>query len=332
MTFIGTHPGSPFAQVNRLTGLPQTPSSRPLSAKEQAAVKRSLTEGYDHIHHELFDRPTAEAEQRIFDAAPPIPEPGNRWSPPVTEQFGATRAPQDGVTVRLRRDQERALFLQFNYCRYRVNQGRAELAQQAAVDPRAARRMLRWRRRAEGYRDRIVRANMGLVPAMIQRAGMWEAGFADLVGEGNMALLRAVDKFDVSRGFKFSTYACRAILQAFGRRNAKDGRYRQMFPAPFEPGLEKPDGQADKHEAREQRCLEDLQRILRDNRAELSGLEQEVIRRRFLLDKPPAAPDRRPPTLEQLGRMIGLTKERVRQIQHRALSKLHAAMQGTLER
>ena len=44
-----------------------------------------------------------------------------------------------------------------------------------------------------------------------------DVDFAEVVSEGNMALIRAVDKFNVERGFKFSTYACRAILKAFSR-------------------------------------------------------------------------------------------------------------------
>ena len=62
--------------------------------------------------------------------------------------------------------------------------------------------------------------------------------FADMLGEGNMALLRAVDKFDVSRGFKFSTYACRAILKAFGR-GRKQTKYRQHNPVHFDPEMER---------------------------------------------------------------------------------------------
>ena len=54
-----------------------------------------------------------------------------------------------------------------------------------------------------------------------------------------MALLRAVDKFDAGRGYKFSTYACRAILKAFSRQGMKLSKYRQRFPTDFDPKLEK---------------------------------------------------------------------------------------------
>ncbi|MEZ6241833.1 MAG: sigma factor [Phycisphaerales bacterium] len=76
---------------------------------------------------------------------------------------------------------------------------------------------------------------------MAKRTRMSEVDFADLVSEGNMALLRAVDKFDAGRGFKFSTYACRAILKAFSRQGMKLSKYRQRFPTDFDPKLEESD-------------------------------------------------------------------------------------------
>ena len=74
---------------------------------------------------------------------------------------------------------------------------------------------------------------------MAKRTRMGDVDFGELVSEGNMALLRAVEKFDIGRGFKFSTYACRAILKAFSRIAMKTNRYRQAFPTEFDPTMEK---------------------------------------------------------------------------------------------
>ncbi len=119
------------------------------------------------------------------------------------------RSQKNVGTVLLTAKEEQALFLQFNFSRYMVNQIRAELAEQEEIDPMRAREMLKWYRKSENYRDQIAQTNLALVLAMAKRTRMSEVDFADLVSEGNMALLRAVDKFDVARGFKFSTYACR---------------------------------------------------------------------------------------------------------------------------
>merc|ERR1711879_833309 len=111
-----------------------------------------------------------------------------------------------------------------------------------------------WYRKSERIREQIAETNLALVLAMAKRTRMSEVDFSDLVSEGNMALLRAVDKFDVGRGFKFSTYACRAILKAFSRSGMKHTRYRQMFPADFDPKMERSDYMERCREGHEMDC------------------------------------------------------------------------------
>jgi RNA polymerase sigma factor (sigma-70 family) len=107
--------------------------------------------------------------------------------------------------------------------------------------------------------------------------------FGDLISEGNMALLRAIDAFDVKRGFKFSTYACRAIFKAYGRLVLRAGRYRAMFPTQFDPALECSDFQETRRAQDQQDVVSELRQILRDNRANLSNAEQTVLATRFAL-------------------------------------------------
>ena len=140
-----------------------------------------------------------------------------------------------------------------------------------------------------------------------------------------MALLRAVEKFDVARGFKFSTYACRAILKAFSRIAMKNSRYRQAFPTEFDPTMEKSDYQETRRADVEQDAVEELQRIIGENRAQLSDVEKTVIQARFAINRGQDAPAL---TLEEVGRVIGVTKERVRQIQNKALEKLRATIES----
>src|SRR4029077_4003252 len=93
---------------------------------------------------------------------------------------------------------------------------------------------LEWHRRFEHFREYLVRTNLALVLAMAKRTRLGDVDFAEIVSEGNMALIRAVDKFDIGRGFKFSTYACRAILKAFSRTAQKYSKHRTRFPVEFE--------------------------------------------------------------------------------------------------
>ena len=104
-----------------------------------------------------------------------------------------------------------------------------------------ARKLLALKRGELKARTQITQANIPLVLAMAKRCKLAAVDFAELISEGNMALLRSVDKFDCARGFKFSTYACRAILKSFSRVATKTSRYRSRFPVEFDPALEKSD-------------------------------------------------------------------------------------------
>ena len=123
-------------------------------------------------------------------------------------------------------EDERLLFMQFNYTRYKLCQIRRKLLKQTARWKNIALELLDWYQRQLEYRSKIVTANMGLVLAMAKRSNFPGVEFTDLISEGSMALLRATDKFDCSRGFKFSTYACRAIFKGFSRTAKKSYRYR----------------------------------------------------------------------------------------------------------
>lgn len=160
---------------------------------------------------------------------------------------------------------------------------------------------------------------------MAKRTRMSEVDFADLVSEGNMALLRSVDKFDCGRGFKFSTYACRAIIKAFSRQGIKFSKYRQRFPTDFDPALEKSNHLETLRATHERESADEVKHIVLTNRADLTDVERTVINHRFALETGANQP---PLTLEQVGQIIGVTKERVRQIQNKALEKLRLALEA----
>ena len=158
---------------------------------------------------------------------------------------------------------------------------------------------------------------------MAKRTRLGDVDFAEIVSEGNMALIRAVDKFNVDRGFKFSTYACRAILKAFSRTALKSSRHKMRFPVEFEPDMEKSDWTDRRRDAIEEDCIDELKAIVDRNLAQLSDVEDTVIRRRFNWQQN----EDHPLTLEEVGQIIGVTKERVRQIQNKALAKIRLVME-----
>jgi RNA polymerase sigma factor (sigma-70 family) len=324
MTQTLSHPLSPLEQARRNPRIPQLSVLDQLSPPDRLALTQVLSGKRTYVSHKMFGHP--DAPRKIFTDAPPIRRPDTSWYHSVMVNLAPAHLQGRAGTTLLTAAEERVLFLQFNYCRYALAK-LCDPAAQDALDLATARQALAWHRKAQAYRDQITQTNLALVLAMAKRSRLSAADFADLVSEGNMALLRAIDKFDVSRGFKFSTYACQAILKAFSRASAKLARYRQVFPTDFDPKLQRSDFMARKREGQKDDCVDDVRRILQDNRADLTEVERTVLGHRFALPpRPPQTPDAHPLTLEQVGRIIGVTKERVRQIQNQAFEKIRQAL------
>jgi len=140
----------------------------------------------------------------------------------------------------------------------------------------------------------------------------------ELISDGSVALMQAAEKFDCSRGFKFSTYACRAILRSFSRAAKKIYRYRSRFPLQLDLSLQKGDGIEPYQDDRQDEVIEEIRTIYQQNLADLSDTEKTVVELRFSLVNRSA----NPLTLKQVGDQIGLSKERIRQIQTKAMAKL----------
>lgn len=333
-----TSENSPLARVASRGGLRAAGRGQRLSPRDEADLKLVLHNKYEYINSDLFDLPEDQAMAQIFDEAPEIQKPDTSWYHPVMDAKDAmSRQSRNNGSVLLTAKEERALFLQFNYCRFRVCLIRDEMLDDPAIDIDTARELLRWYRKADQLRDQIAQTNLALVLAMAKRTRMSEVDFGDLVSEGNMALLRAVDKFDAGRGFKFSTYACRAILKAFSRAGMKLSKHRSLFPTGFDPEFERSDYMDTKRANEEFDCADEVKHIVESNQARLTKIEQQVIKHRFKLVAPDVANEPEPPikrddgkplTLQQVGQIIGVTKERVRQIQNGAMQKIRERLEN----
>ena len=223
-------------------------------------------------------------------------------------------------------------------------------------------------------KQELAEANLRLVVSIAKRYVGRGMSFLDLIQEGNMGLMKAVDKFDYRLGFKFSTYATWWIRQAITRAIADQARtiripvhmvetinkliriQRQLLqdlgrePTPEEIGaemdmstdkvreilkiaqepvsLETPIGEEDdshlgdfiedkdatspEQHASYELLKEQLEEVLDT----LTDREENVLRLRFGLN------DGRTRTLEEVGRVFGVTRERIRQIEAKALRKL----------
>lgn len=285
-----------------------------------------LNQPAECVYHPRFEEPRIEEE--LLGPLPPTPEPVDPQAQAANDDSGLDLLrPRSGQT--LSTEQEQHMFLRYNYCRWRVMKI-LKAHRNKPLDLAAARELLRWEKAALRARSDLVRVNLPLVLAMAKRTRITGVDPADLISEGNLALLRSVDKFDCARGYKFSTYACRSILKAFSRVAVRTARYRGHFPTEFDPTLEKSDYLELKRRHLESDCIDELRTILGQNLAGLNPIEETVIRARFALDEDSASDQRKAKTLEQVGAMIGVTKERVRQIQNKALGKLRVVLEEGL--
>ncbi len=326
----GNRTNTPLERMRRRNGFgiaSETSTTRGLSREDERLLRQIMETDQDFIDHPALHEKNA--ERKIFDDAPDVRKPDASWYQPVMDDVAGSRSRLPKVTdqVILTGAEEVVLFLQFNYARFRVAELQEAVRERRDQKPTLtqAREMLAWRRRAEELREQIAETNLALVLAMAKRTRMSEVDFADLVSEGNMALLRAIDKFDCGRGFKFSTYACRAILKAFSRHGMKVSKYNQRFPTDFDPALEKSRYVDDKRIEYQRDAASEVRRIVMENHADLSDIERTVIEHRFRLRTP--EDESRPLTLEQVGQIIGVTKERVRQIQNKALVKIREELE-----
>ncbi len=293
-----------------------------LAVEDQVLLTKLLTEPADFVDHPDFA--TADIERTLFvDEAKLTQTFATRFEESADPISTAVSAGERVPTLTY--DQEKHLFMRYNYSRM---QAAVILRQHAGkrLSAAATRRLLAWGYRMLAARSVIVRLNMPLVLAMAKRTRLSNIDFNEMVSEGNMALLRSVEKFDCSRGFKFSTYSCRAILKSFSRVAMRASRYRGKFPAEFNPAMEQSDYLDRQRDGIEADCVNELKEIFLDNLADLSDVERTVIRERFALGVAVTAPPQ-PKTLEQVGHIIGVTKERVRQIQNNALKKIRVVLE-----
>ncbi len=289
---------------------------KPLTGLTEAesVLYDQIPDSIDYVPHSCFELAATAAE--LFGPAAKAVD--------VPEWVQFVEVPEDmrmakKTRTALNKDEEHVLFLRYNYARYRL--ANLLTAQRRRRSRARARQMVCWHACVKTTRSDLVTANMGLVLAMAKRTRIPNVDLPELISEGNMALLRSVEKFDISRGFKFSTYACRAILKGFNRLASKTIRYRSYFPVEYDPELEKSDYDVMKHEMAHAESMQELHGILRDNRADLTDLESTIVRERFALEA-----GGRKRTLAEVGRKVGLTNERVRQVQNVALGKLRTVL------
>jgi RNA polymerase primary sigma factor len=221
----------------------------------------------------------------------------------------------------LTREQEVWLFRRFNYLKFKAASLREHLDPERP-NARLMDQIEKIYAEVVELKNRIVRANLRLVVSIAKRRVSPNDSFFDLVSDGNMSLIRAVEKFDYARGNKFSTYASWAIMKNYARTIPDDHKRRDRFRATDSEFLQ---STADCREDEYQRRMAASDRMQQVGRFldRLDAREQTIIIRRYGLDH-----EQEPQTLKEVGSALGVTKERVRQIEAKALEKLRDAAES----
>ena len=175
-------------------------------------------------------------------------------------------------------------------------------------------------------KNQILRANLRLVVSIAKRYIGPAENFFELVSDGNVSLMRAAEKFDFARGYKFSTYASWAIMKNFARTIPDEYRHRDRFrTSNSEMFSAVEDARADPYEqeSSQRQRQSQVEGILKG----LDERERQIVVSRFGLIH-----GQQPLTLKQVGAAMGVSKERIRQIQCRAMGILRkAAAEGRIE-
>ena len=218
-------------------------------------------------------------------------------------------------TPLLTRGRERALFLELNFHKFQFVTARRK------IDPQFARardlhRLEEIRRRITGVKNRIVQANLRLVVSVARKHLRPGLSLMELISDGNFTLIRAVDSFDTHKGNRFSTYATFALMKGFARS------VPEMLSAAHEAVhgdalLASVPESATPRFAAELANRDEVHQLM----SHLERRERDVIAAHYGLS------EGRPATYEQVGSRMGLSKQRVRQIEQSALAKMRAANQ-----
>ena len=299
----------------------------------------------DHAHSSLLDQGTTrpvDAPQRLQHRAQEllkleiqyIPNSQFRYETiveptdaerAIASQGSAMSAP-DSLPSHLRRlcdaellsrEDEVALFRQMNYLKFCADTRRQQI-DATSPDPEELGEVDSLLARASVIRNHLVQANMRLVMSIVKKFVTPQQSFDEMLSNGTMILINAVEKFDYDRGFRFSTYAYRSI--------ARDS-YRTVTAANQENSQFVRDAEAWAFEEADERASSQKEQTWSQLRELLTGLldgldrrEKFIIRSRYALGS-----HHKVKTFQSLADKLGVSKERVRQLEQRAVAKLQAA-------
>ncbi|MEI6239243.1 MAG: sigma-70 family RNA polymerase sigma factor [Planctomycetia bacterium] len=214
----------------------------------------------------------------------------------------------------LTKNEEQYYFRRMNWLRFRASKARGRLDRK-----RATRRQIEeiegWLAEAETVKSIIITSNLRLVVSIAKKFVDASNSFEELVSDGNVALMRAVEKFNFALGNRFSTYATYAVQRHFFRMSHKGRQQRNRFVSNDE-SLKDRAAEVPSAEYCSTEQIGVLKELFSGFLGDLEPRERQIVVARFGFDGKP------PRTFRELGSSMGVCKERIRQIQTRAIDKL----------
>ena len=261
----------------------------------------------EYIPNPAFQYVRAAREADITGPKPPAPP--QRAAKPTPGLPAYLRTMYD--TPLLTRDQEAHLFRKYNYLKYKASRIRDNLGKPASI--RELRAILLLASQAEEVRNEIITANLRMAVNVARKNRHRQDDLFDLISDANITIMKAVEKFDYGRNFRFSTYAMWSLIKNFCRTVPAEIRHRDRFrTGESAPDLVEDDYFVDVHKAEQDRAnREAVKKLL----GCLDARERHIICLRFGLGNDPM-------TLKEAGAVIGVTKERIRQLERWAKDKM----------
>lgn len=283
-------------------------------AVNEMRAQQLLRHPIEFIYSHEFDLP--DADERILGGAADSPDtPGELPPVPAGEDLPAYLGDLYSVPL-LTPHAERDLFRRYNYLKFKADRLRRQIDLNRVQTSRL-KQVENLVLQANVVKNRLVRCNLRLVVSIARKHLGQGQQLLELVSDGNISLLKAVEKFDYSRGHRFSTYASWAIMRSFARSVPREMYQLDRFMTGREEVLELASSQGGDEWRRVN--LSELRESLEVMLSQLSSRERRILMDHYGLEKGAQAQ-----SLDQLGRKLGLSKQRVRQIEGEALRKLRS--------
>lgn len=308
--------------VSNCPGLSGRGDASSVAPRAAATRRRSLVDTefadqlanpVEYIWSEEFEQP--ELVDEILDDCTVANRPPAAQAPPNTPPYLAALY---GIPL-LQPDEEFRVFRQMNFWKHRAEVLRRQMLA-AGVTPAKRRRFQDHLAAAASLRNHIVEANLRLVVSIAKTLVDDANPLEDLISDGNVPLLRAVEIFDFTRGLRFSTYATWAIRNCLFRSTPRNRRVAQRFQTGIETAfldLTAANSEMSESVGDELHTREQIVRLL----DELPDRDRQVVQARFGLGGRASGAKFR-----EIAAELNLSTERVRQLLGRALDRLRESV------